>query len=27
VAQSADEAMEIVKEIKRGVERYAEGVV
>jgi hypothetical protein len=27
VAQSADEAMEIVREIKRGVERYAEGVV
>ncbi|KAL5114911.1 Component of a membrane-bound complex containing the Tor2p kinase [Pleosporales sp. CAS-2024a] len=27
VAQTADEAVEIVKEIKRGVERYAEGVV
>jgi hypothetical protein len=27
VAQTADEAIEIVKEIKRGVERYAEGVV
>jgi hypothetical protein len=27
VAQTADEAVEIVREIKRGVERYAEGVV
>jgi hypothetical protein len=27
VAQSGDEAVEIVREIKRGVERYAEGVV